>query len=341
MCVKELIHVPVAEFSEAQFQFDLVFELIRKNRGQCSGTFHPTTNEEGKLGYDVALYSDHIRELLTDGSCGVPLTVEHGNARQVVGSHGGHIPCVWANVFLQMKRPVFIVGWERSISACMKSPHYRIELNPNQINQLAELEWHTRQFAIVRVAAPVFHTIDELMEHRWKCAVAQNTHFVSPGALKSGIMSCGHGISFMYPDPERESHHYAYTDAITFGKVLSEPENVTPDALATSLERMLSEAEPRLLSGYMKDLRDAVVKAVPPYRHDVPALAEQMADKVVEPIRDKLFGDGDYCWLPDNGESVIDVIKHMIIVEMLAAKVWNARCLLASASGPGESNEVT
>lgn len=38
--------MPVAEFSEAQFQFDLVSELTRRNRRQRSGTFHPTTNLE-------------------------------------------------------------------------------------------------------------------------------------------------------------------------------------------------------------------------------------------------------------------------------------------------------
>lgn len=49
-------------------------------------------------------------------------------------------------------------------------------------------------------------------------------------------------------------------------------------------------------------------------------LAKQATDRVVERLRDWLSGDADYRWLPENGESVFDVINHMIAVEVLADK---------------------
>lgn len=180
--------MPVAEFSEAQFQFDLVSELTRRNCRQRSGTFHPTTNLEARLGYDVALYSDYLVRLLgVSRRCGAHLPTENWHVPQAGESCGEPLAPIWTNIFLQMKRPVFIIGWERSISASMGCPRYRVDLDCNQVWRLAELELSTRR------------------------------------------------------------HRYAYKDPTTLGKVLSEPESVTPEPLTLSLERMLSKSEPRFL----------------------------------------------------------------------------------------------
>lgn len=194
--------MPLAEFSEAQFECSATYELCNDPKGDVI-FFKPSTRLEGSLGYDVALYTNYFGTETRQN-------LRENNLYQSVDIDSDRIPDIFVNTFIQFKRPYAMCRTPRNterkeIWRSFDGQYFYFDINQTQNTILSRLEKSTGDRSIVTYASPCFYTFPEYYDHLVNKNLVNNTHFVGPQYLINhnsyGYKSHdGFGIGFSIPE---------------------------------------------------------------------------------------------------------------------------------------------
>lgn len=172
-----------ATFHERQYELAVNLELIAG-----SGMFFaPMQVIEENVGYDIALVPGHTAVWSQLGVGASPVGVETAVAYDAALNPAPGGQTFVASLFVQYKRPERMVRRNAVEAPGRQSqgggvPFFRVRLNGNQHEVLAELESRVGGDAVVRYAAPLFHRIEDLWVRQSTRAVFAGSAFIAPSA---------------------------------------------------------------------------------------------------------------------------------------------------------------
>jgi hypothetical protein len=173
-----------AEFSEKAFEIAYDVELASSLGGDRL-LFPPSQVLEKIVGFDAAANPgiEHLvwKVLLAPRPAGVVLLPTHWAGMQQPASTD--LPRNPTSLILQFKRPEYMYGGRASQRAMWKGSYYRFARDADQQKVLKRLEANLRDQAIVRYAAPAFHTQNELDVCKLASSVIEHSGHVRPGLL--------------------------------------------------------------------------------------------------------------------------------------------------------------
>jgi len=196
-----------ATFHERQYELAVNIELIAS-----SGKFFaPMQSVEETVGYDIALVPGYAAVWSQLGIGAPPVGVQTPVAYDtpITPTLGGQTFA--ASLFVQYKRP------ERMVRRSAKEaqgrtqqggvvPFFRVRLNDDQHDVLAELEKQVGADAVVRYAAPLFHRIEDLWVRQSTKGVFAASVFIAPseaGAPPSCWTYDDNGTPIFCSEPRR------------------------------------------------------------------------------------------------------------------------------------------
>lgn len=135
-------------------------------------------------------------------------------------------PPILFNLFLQHKRPDYLVGPSSTEWATWNAPYYRYDIQPHQQVALEKLSSLAGLEALVAYSCAAFHTYADL----W--AKAQSGDLVA-------------STNFVHADRLKEHEKYTYQSADCVGFAHSEPEEVPPMDFHQELSTRREQLRPR------------------------------------------------------------------------------------------------
>ena len=123
------------------------------------------------------------------------------------------------NVFIQYKRPEYIISVRGKEYRFWKCPYFRYDILQHQQDILIKLEQKVRDRAIVVYAAPAFHKKKDLFEYFAKRKLIENSNYVKPSSL------IGHS-------------RWTYVNGGIVGLAFSEPKEVESISFLKEIERI-------------------------------------------------------------------------------------------------------
>jgi len=213
--------MPECEFSEDEFE-DVLLDELKNHYGPSRIHFKPSRTLENSLGYDFAVETDYELFHRPGIMINDPLLLG-----LVPPQRRAMIPGRFVTALVQCKIPYHV---SRSHAATQhifdywRSPYFRIGLDAEQNQKLADTEHALQSHALVRYGTPCFATFAEIDAWSADRLVTQRTHFQSPARL------IGHGL-YTYVSPRRP------------GRAFSEPEDIPPEFVPPTLNRLFGRVD--------------------------------------------------------------------------------------------------
>lgn len=197
--------MPASEFSEDQFEYELIDEF-RNSYGFGLIHFKPTRPLEYHLGFDFAIHTNYPR-LRRRGEfinriMPFPLEVLR------------EVPRVFASSFIQCKTVYNVTRKNAANEDAFekwRGPYYQFEIDDVQHSRLLSLEKACNRDALVRYSAPCFSKWEELQGYSFLKIISDKSQFVSPGRIGS-------------------HKKYSFRHPLQKGYGLSEPEEIEPES---------------------------------------------------------------------------------------------------------------
>jgi len=178
--------VPLADFAEKTFETAYDIELA-SGIGGNPAVFAPSQVLEKLLGFDAAANPDanHVLWSVLSASRppGLVLTSESWAGSGFAAPEQVHLPTFPISYVVQFKRPEYLRGSRAAQWRLWHAPYYRFRRETDQQRVLKRLELNLGSEAVVRYAAPAFHTNPQLDAARWARTIISQTGHVSPTTL--------------------------------------------------------------------------------------------------------------------------------------------------------------
>jgi hypothetical protein len=207
-----------AEYSERHYELAINIELVRRSNLY----YVPSQNEEGALGYDIALVPalPPLWRSLTEGLSGVGRTAEPRLARAT-------------SLFLQYKLPEYVSNRNggqtkarETALAAAAVPYYRFKMPKEQLRVLLDLQASFAGRAAVCYAAGLFHRRGAFYRHKAALEVAGNSIFLRLEDVESGLVAGGFDPAALTGD-----HCWTYDESGGRGLLCSEPWRIEGSSL--------------------------------------------------------------------------------------------------------------
>jgi hypothetical protein len=142
---------------------------------------------EHLLGFDAAANPgpDHTlwKVLNTPRPRGLTLISSDWSGSGLPTPPSADLPAFPVSYIVQFKRPEFLRGARAAQWTLWHAPYYRFRREPIQQRVLKRLETNIGTQAVVRYAAPAFHTNQDLDTARWTGSIISQTGHVAPSIL--------------------------------------------------------------------------------------------------------------------------------------------------------------
>lgn len=177
--------MPDCEFEEKEYETQMTIELARPPAGR---RYLASAGQHLKklLGYDAAMDpagSDPIWQALNVERPAAVRLLPTMFARDA-GPPSARLPPQPISLLLQFKRPYHVTRRRGSLPpAPVPLPVYRVEVSVDQHAVLRRLEPQLMGEAVIRYAAPAFHTIVELEAARLRDEAVARSSYVSPSQV--------------------------------------------------------------------------------------------------------------------------------------------------------------
>ncbi|MDR6613087.1 hypothetical protein [Leifsonia sp. 1010] len=176
----------VADFAEKTFEIAYDIELAT-GAGGNPAVYAPSQVFEQLLGFDAAANPDpdHVlwKVLNAPRPRGLTLLSTNWSGSGLPKPLGSDLPAFPVSYIVQFKRPEFLRGARAAQWTLWRAPYYRFRREPTQQRVLKRLEINVGTEAVVRYAAPAFHTNQELDAARWTRSIISRTGHVAPSTL--------------------------------------------------------------------------------------------------------------------------------------------------------------
>lgn len=277
--------IPRAEFHERQYELAANIELI----GGSGEFFAPTPTAEKLLGIDCALTpgDSRIWSLLgVSPPSRRPLGAKTFPAWPKAFPTGAPPPFL-VSLFVQYKRPDYLVRGSAGEWQHHGAPYYRMHLTSHQHRLLIDLEQSVGSDAVVVYAVPSFWQYDDLWMAQGLGAILDTSVFVRPSTIGPGHRRWtwnpgGRGIAHSEPfdaPPQRVSelrdeivarrghatpktprdHLAAVAEAVSRARAGKSPEQWAED-IGTRLKRSLDERRPPGVADEQLEMYSALSK---------------------------------------------------------------------------------
>lgn len=223
--------MPECEFEEKEYETQMHIELARPLAGRRYLT--PAGQHlEKLLGFDAAADPDDDDPIWSameiERPAGVRLLPEMFADDDAGQPDAARLPLLPVSLLLQFKRP-YRIGQRRGGSppAPIPVPIYRVQVDPDQHAVLRRLEASMPAQALVRYAAPAFHTVAELEVVRLRDQAVERSTYAAPSVidLHTYWYYEGPGITgWANPEPEE----LAFDDASRLLGAVDEAATVPP-----------------------------------------------------------------------------------------------------------------
>lgn len=181
----------LAEFAEKTFEVAYDIEL-GSGVGGTPTVFAPGQVLEHLVGFDASANPDYThviwRVIAASRPRGVTLLSEHWTGSPERLPSQAVLPTYPISFIVQFKRPEYLRGHRASQWRMWRAPYYRFTRDAGQQRVLKRLEINLSGDAIVRYAAPAFHTYQELDAARLARSVVARTGHVSPSVLANHVV---------------------------------------------------------------------------------------------------------------------------------------------------------
>lgn len=262
----------VAGFEEKTFEVAYCIELAVGIGGQPQ-VYSPGQVLEKLLGFDAASDPNphHVlwAVLALPRPHGVQLIPPLWGASKAAQPPAAALPSYPISVFLQFKRPEYLKGPTAKQWKMWHHPYYRFKRSKAQQQVLGRLERRLGVEAVVRYAAPAFHTLGELEAAQLALSVITQAGHVSPARLqRHQWWTYDAPGNLGRANPDGEPHVFE-----RFGALLDEALSRFADA------RELQPYQTEPLSGLQEHLRAAAAacrEREPQLRRDVDSWARQL-----------------------------------------------------------------
>jgi hypothetical protein len=178
--------VALAEFAEKTFETAYDIELATGSGGNPA-VFAPSQVFEHLLGFDAAADpgKDHVlwKVLSAPRPHGLVLRTDSWSGSGLAAPNQALLPSFLVSYIVQFKRPEFLRGARAKQWALWGGPYFRFGRDATQQRVLKRLEVNLGDQAVVRYAAPAFHTSSELDAARWAREIIALTGHVAPTTL--------------------------------------------------------------------------------------------------------------------------------------------------------------
>lgn len=176
-----------AAFEEKTYEVAYCIELAVGVGGQPQ-VYSPGQVLEKLLGFDAAGNPDphHViwAVLALPRPQGVQLVPPLWGASKAIQPAAAALPSYPISVFLQFKRPEYLQGPAAKQWKMWHHPYYRFRRSKEQQQVLSRLERRLGVQAVVRYAAPAFHTLGELEAAQMTGSVIAQSGHVPPARLQ-------------------------------------------------------------------------------------------------------------------------------------------------------------
>lgn len=183
---RDNLRVVAAYFEEKTYEVAYDVELA-SGSGGVPNVYAPGQVLEHLLGFDAAANPDptHVlwRVLGTPRPRGVALVPDHWVGLPGARRRQSGLPSNPISFVVQYKRPEHLRGHRARQWHMWRNPYYRFAIDPAQQRVLKRLEINLLGEAIVRYAAPAFHTNEEMDTARLKSEVILRSGHVAPSDL--------------------------------------------------------------------------------------------------------------------------------------------------------------
>ncbi|MEX1036712.1 MAG: hypothetical protein WDZ54_12220 [Sneathiella sp.] len=231
------------EFKEKTFEKYYGHELARLT----NTTYSPDQCDEKFLGFDEAYLlpeewffriAPYVRRRPRARMQGIGVN----DLNHIVEELSRYLPKFRFNLFVQFKRPAYLISPGAGQWKDWKQSYYRYEITPHQQEALEKIESQSHGRAATVYASPAFWRSDDLWEHVKNEAVVDNSNMASAGRLS------GHG-------------HYSYVSAGFTGKGHSETVSIDSEPLRQVIKSGLEQNEPLPLNQHLKKAATAIWEA--------------------------------------------------------------------------------
>ena len=206
-------------FSERTYE-----KYMDKYLSKRGDIFSPDLGDEKVLGFDSAFFTEEYPIwVFYPPKIGVIATPQLWNIVPNLLSNPDILPSFRLNLFVQYKRPVYIIRSNGNEWGSWNRPYFRYKLTMHQQRALVRLEHNTKDTAVVLYAAPAFRTALELDDHYINGTIVLQSNFVEPH--------------------EHQNHHvYTYVNAGGDGRGFSEESRVRTVNFTEKIESALSDS---------------------------------------------------------------------------------------------------
>lgn len=222
------------EFKEKTFEKYFGHELSRIT----NITFSPDQFDEAVLGFDEAFwvpdywyrrFGPYVRSSRRRRLTGIEID-EFNRLGQRIASH---MPRSKFNLFVQFKRPKYLISRGAKEWPDWKHSYYRYDITLHQQEALERIDAHSFGRAATIYAGPAFWQSEDLWEHVENETVVEHSNLADVGKLT------GH-------------EHYSYIAPGTFGKGHSEAVDIESDPIEKIVRNGLEYNEPLQLNEHLK-----------------------------------------------------------------------------------------
>lgn len=303
--------MPRCEFSEDQYEQNLLFEL-REVHGAGLPHFKPSRLIEPDVGFDFAVATDFFaywrRGVFANDPRLQGLMPAHRRA---------HLSAAFVTAFVQCKVPMQLTRGRGAHAQHFRywgRPVFRLALDAPQNNRLSNVEQSLGTDALVRYAAPCFHTLMDSDTYCFAGQTAARSHFVSPSRL------AGH-------------QHYTYLLPNQRGRAFSEPEDIEPEPFVVAVHQATRQAEQQPLGIYISRLWKGLSAAALRSEYDVDsdrflAIAERLVPEIGDLPLDPfgLFREQPASLFPgdERGLSLRSYVAAIVGIEIMARDFLHA-----------------
>jgi hypothetical protein len=179
--------VVVAEFEEKTYEIAYCVELAVAV-GSRSVVYSPGQVLESILGFDAASHPDPRHAIWAilglPRPRGVQLIPSLWGAAKALQPPNAVLPSYPVSIFLQFKRPEYLHGAAAKQWNMWRRPYFRFERTRRQQQVLGRLERRLGTQAVVRYAAPAFHTMGEFEAAQLAGSVIARSGHVPPSRLR-------------------------------------------------------------------------------------------------------------------------------------------------------------
>lgn len=231
------------EFKEKTFEKYFGHELARLT----NITFSPDQCDEALLGFDEAFFmpeewlfrfGPYVRRRRRGRLTGIEID-EFNKFGKMIASH---MPEFKLNLFVQFKRPTFLISRGAKEWPDWKQSYYRYEITTHQQEALERIDTQSYGRAATIYASPAFWQASDLWVHVQRNAVVERSNMVSAAKLK------GHG-------------RYSYTAPGYVGKGHSETVDIESDPLQQIIRTGFEQNGALPLNQHLKKTAAVIIEA--------------------------------------------------------------------------------